>query len=211
MILGLSTVCMEFLQQNFDDCLNESFENCDDFLKSDFKLLCVYWWQVVLALEYLHNHGIIHRYGCMNKNFYCLSILFVCLFVCLISYIIQCYEFSLSIDNELWDLVKEKIAMFVDQVTTIFFNGSVKPFFVCLFAFVFCFFIKQIARRLFLLGKQDTNFFCLIVVINYWQNLCVLYRDIKPDNLLISDEGKIKLTDFGLSRLTMERSELQLL
>lgn len=36
-----------------------------------------------------------------------------------------------------------------------------------------------------------------------------MYRDIKPDNLLISDEGKIKLTDFGLSRLTMERSELQ--
>lgn len=147
MILGLSTVCMEFLQQNFDDCLNESFENCDDFLKSDFKLLCVYWWQVVLALEYLHNHGIIHRYGCMNKNFYCLSILFVCLFVCLISYIIQCYEFSLSIDNELWDLVKEKIAMFVDQVTTIFFNGSVKPFFVCLFAFVFCFFHKANSKK----------------------------------------------------------------
>lgn len=147
LILGVSTVCMEFLQQNFDDCLNESFENCDDFLKSDFKLLCVYWWQVVLALEYLHNHGIIHRYGCMNKNFYCLSILFVCLFVCLISYIIQCYEFSLSIDNELWDLVKEKIAMFVDQVTTIFFNGSVKPFFVCLFAFVFCFFHKANSKE----------------------------------------------------------------
>ena len=33
------------------------------------------------------------------------------------------------------------------------------------------------------------------------------HRDLKPDNLLISNEGKIKLTDFGLSRLTLERSK----
>ena len=37
--------------------------------------------------------------------------------------------------------------------------------------------------------------------------MCLPFRDIKPDNMLISDEGHVKLTDFGLSRLTRNRSK----
>lgn len=32
-----------------------------------------------------------------------------------------------------------------------------------------------------------------------------LFRDLKPDNMLISNEGHIKLTDFGLSKVKLDR------
>ncbi|XP_022798598.1 serine/threonine-protein kinase greatwall-like isoform X2 [Stylophora pistillata] len=45
----------------------------------------------------------------------------------------------------------------------------------------------------------------VVLALDYLHKHGIIHRDLKPDNLLISNEGKIKLTDFGLSRLTLER------
>ena len=40
----------------------------------------------------------------------------------------------------------------------------------------------------------------LVLAIEHIHKLDVVYRDLKPENVLIADDGHIKLADFGLSK-----------
>ncbi|KAG8049316.1 hypothetical protein GUJ93_ZPchr0009g2005 [Zizania palustris] len=46
----------------------------------------------------------------------------------------------------------------------------------------------------------------LVLALEYLHSLNVIHRDLKPDNLLISRDGHIKLTDFGLSKVGLINS-----
>lgn len=44
-------------------------------------------------------------------------------------------------------------------------------------------------------------FICEIIIgIEYLHEMNILYRDLKPENVLIGADGHIRLTDFGLSK-----------
>uniref|UniRef100_A0A3Q2XY29 Serine/threonine-protein kinase greatwall n=1 Tax=Hippocampus comes TaxID=109280 RepID=A0A3Q2XY29_HIPCM len=47
------------------------------------------------------------------------------------------------------------------------------------------------------------------LALDYLHHHGIIHRDLKPDNMLISNEGHIKLTDFGLSKVKLDR-ELKL-
>ncbi|XP_016340374.1 serine/threonine-protein kinase greatwall-like isoform X1 [Sinocyclocheilus anshuiensis] len=48
------------------------------------------------------------------------------------------------------------------------------------------------------------------LALDYLHRHSIIHRDLKPDNMLISNEGHIKLTDFGLSKVKLDR-ELNLM
>ncbi|XP_058246582.1 serine/threonine-protein kinase greatwall isoform X2 [Hemibagrus wyckioides] len=48
------------------------------------------------------------------------------------------------------------------------------------------------------------------LALDYLHRHGIIHRDLKPDNMLVSNEGHIKLTDFGLSKVKLDR-ELNLM
>lgn len=43
----------------------------------------------------------------------------------------------------------------------------------------------------------------LVLGLEYLHSQHIIYRDLKPENVMIDAEGYVKLTDFGLSKMNM--------
>ena len=55
------------------------------------------------------------------------------------------------------------------------------------------------------LNEPTAKFYALQILyaLRYFRQNGIIHRDLKPDNVLITSEGKLKLTDFGLSFIGM--------
>lgn len=64
---------------------------------------------------------------------------------------------------------------------------------------------KQRKRRL---DAETTNFFAAetVLAFEYMHNLDIIFRDLKPENMLISSTGHIKVTDFGFAKRVDDRT-----
>jgi len=46
----------------------------------------------------------------------------------------------------------------------------------------------------------------IVLSIEYLHSIDIVYRDIKPENILIASDGHVKLTDFGFAKRVTERT-----
>ena len=63
-------------------------------------------------------------------------------------------------------------------------------------------------RVLNLLTDKDAKFYtsCLILILEYLHDREIIYRDLKPENVMIDDVGYPKLIDFGISKIINGRT-----
>lgn len=67
--------------------------------------------------------------------------------------------------------------------------------------------LKSLLAMYGFFDEATARFYCaeICMALDYLHEHGIVHRDIKPDNMLISTTGHVKLTDFGLSKIELSR------
>jgi cGMP-dependent protein kinase len=68
--------------------------------------------------------------------------------------------------------------------------------------------LSTVIRRTGLISQDDAKFYaaCLLVTLMYLHDRSIIYRDLKPENVIVDEEGFTKLVDFGVSKIVDGRT-----
>lgn len=65
-----------------------------------------------------------------------------------------------------------------------------------------------ILRKMRAFDESTARFFagCVTEAFDYMHNLDVIYRDLKPENLVLNEDGYLKITDFGFAKVVPNKT-----
>lgn len=68
--------------------------------------------------------------------------------------------------------------------------------------------LRRTLAALGVFNEYDTRFYIAEMTrgLEFLHTHGIIHRDLKPDNVLIGDNGHVKLSDFGLSRISFDRN-----
>ena len=66
----------------------------------------------------------------------------------------------------------------------------------------------DVLRKMQIVSEEDSKFYaaCLIVILQHLHERDIIYRDLKPENVVVDEEGYLNLIDFGTAKLVKGRT-----
>ena len=66
----------------------------------------------------------------------------------------------------------------------------------------------DVIRQMDLLDNEQSQYYIgsMILAIEYLHSLKIIYRDIKPENIMIDDKGRLRLIDMGTAKILKSKA-----